>query len=89
MHPKISFLLVNSAEEIEARDMVNLLSEQLESLTFQKRVVAFNLIFGNSSGSCCPPSCVQALPGRGVEAVPGKQRSNYPVQTRLSSVCSV
>lgn len=72
MHPKISFLLVNSAKEIEARDMVNLLSEHLEFLTFQKGMAAFNLLFGNSPSSYCPPSCVlQALPGRRVEVVPG------------------
>lgn len=71
MHPAISFLLANSAKKIEERDKVSLLSEQLESLTFQKRVATFNLLFGNSPSSCCPPSCVQALPGRGVEVVSG------------------
>jgi len=72
MYPKISFLLVNSVKEIEEKDMVNLLSEQLEPLIFQMRVAVFNLLFRNSPGSCCPPNCVQALPGRGMEAVSGR-----------------
>lgn len=51
--------------------MVKHVSEQLEFLTFQKKVAAFNLLFGNRPSSCCPQSCVQVLPGKGVEAVPG------------------
>lgn len=73
MHPKISFLIVNSVKEVGAGDVVKHVLEQLEFLTFQKRVAAFNLLFGNRPSSCCPQSHVHAWPGRGVEAVPGSK----------------
>lgn len=81
MHPKISFLLVNNAKEIEARDTVNLLLEQLEPFTFQNRVTAFSLLFWEQTHLLLSPKLCQVLAWERGGSCAREQPSNYPVQT--------